>query len=84
MVRWGNPKGQSEPGVRRMTLPPRVAKMRNMDVLGGAKLLAELVARNGDVAPAPSTEPPAESPAPHELPLHSWFGLHRPGSETVD
>jgi len=54
--------------------------MRDMDVLGGAKLLAELVARNGDEAPAPTIEPRAEFPASDELPLHSWFGVGTAGN----
>jgi hypothetical protein len=53
--------------------------MRDMDVLGGAKLLAELVARNRDEPPVPTIEPPAEFPAPHELPLHRWFGVEPVG-----
>ena len=49
--------------------------MRSMDVLGGAKLLAELVARNRDQPAVPTIEPPAELPVTHELPLHHWFGV---------
>ena len=50
-----------------------------MDVLGGAKLLAELVARNRDEPGEPTIEPPAELPAPDELPLHRWFGVEPVG-----
>jgi hypothetical protein len=49
--------------------------MRNMDVLGGAKLLAELVARNRDERAVPTIEPSAELRGAHELPLHHWFGV---------